>query len=62
MSGPSCNTCEYFMPFPIIKDGRGQCNDPSKIIYAKYGNAINDAPITTSSNECLNHLANKAET
>lgn len=54
MSGPYCETCEHFYPSPFEAD-RGECFDPTKIIYFGKGDRRNSEPEVFKSCECSNH-------
>jgi len=51
MSGPYCESCEYFRKTPFGVSG--ECSDPSKIIYA--GDRVNSEPEVWPRYECSNH-------
>lgn len=54
MSGPYCETCDYFHISPLSDDW-GECTDPTKRIFARCGDVYNDAPSTMRHFECSNH-------
>lgn len=54
MGGPYCETCNHFYQPPLSGD-EGECQDPCKIIYAKYGDRINSTPSVHKTNDCCNH-------
>jgi len=56
MGGPYCETCNYFYQPPLSKDD-GECTDPSKIVYVKYGDRISSEPSVHKTNECCNHTS-----
>ena len=53
MSGPYCEECKYFY-MDMLSNESGECLDPSKIIYAKCGDRINEPPQVYIKNECQN--------
>lgn len=55
MSGPYCKTCGFFRPMPLTE--AGECGDPSKIIYAGKGDAVNEPPEVWPDWECSNHTS-----
>lgn len=56
MSGPYCETCDYYRPTPSFgSDEHGECMDPSKIIYAGCGDRVNSEPEVFPRFECCNH-------
>lgn len=54
MSGLYCETCKFFSAAALNVDW-GECNDPSKRIYAKNGDSVNDAPEVSKEFSCLNY-------
>lgn len=55
MSGPYCKTCEHYSAYALTDEESGECLDPSKIIYAKCGDAIVEHIEVYATNECSNH-------
>ena len=55
MSGPSCETCGHFRESPLLNDNIGECYDPFKAIYYKYGDRVNDEPIVHDDMTCCNY-------
>lgn len=53
MSGPHCDTCEHFYKQPLGETG--ECTDPDKAIYSRYGGRISPPPEVYASYECSNH-------
>jgi len=53
MSDPTCKTCVFYRPLPIIKE-EGECNDLSKIILVN-SVAQNDRPQVFEFSRCSNH-------
>ena len=53
MSGPYCESCKYFYSSPF-SGSKGECTDPSKLIYVKSGDRINEPPEVNIKNECSN--------
>lgn len=57
MSGPFCKTCGHYRPMPLGDEPRGECMDPTKIIYSRAGNRINSEPEVWPEFECSNHTS-----
>lgn len=55
MSGPYCETCSHYAPFPIGDGEHGECMDPAKRITVG-GNCINGPPQTYCRAECNQHF------
>ena len=60
MSGPSCKTCDHYFPYPL-GDGLGECTDPTKAIFYKYGDRQNGETIVSENLECRNHKTKPKE-
>lgn len=58
MSGPCCGDgCKYFYRALLGDQQQGECMDPAKIIYYKYGNAVNPRPSVDENMTCGNWTA-----
>lgn len=55
MSGPYCETCDYFAQMPLSDGDEGECKDPSKIIYVGGGDRLSSEPVVYTKCECSNH-------
>ncbi|KKN12011.1 hypothetical protein LCGC14_1020790 [marine sediment metagenome] len=61
MSGPTCETCGHFHPMPLSDDQSGECHDPFKIIYYKYGDRANSEPVVNNNLTCSNYTVLKQD-
>lgn len=52
MGGPYCKDCAFW--YRRIRSEDGECMDHSKIIYRKYGDAVNGPPVTDPTDTCGN--------
>jgi hypothetical protein len=63
MSGPYCESCQYFRgSLPLADPEIGECHDFSKRIYDRNGNRVNEIPEVHLRYTCSNHrLLNKTK-
>lgn len=55
MSGPCCGDgCKWFHRAMLGDKSMGECTDPAKIIYYKYGGPVNSSPSVSESMTCRN--------
>jgi hypothetical protein len=52
VSGPYCPTCKHFNR--AMRGAGGECNDPTKRIYYKHGDAKNETPEVSDTDSCPN--------
>lgn len=57
MSGPCCDTCRFFYPALLGDKTLGECTDPTKLIFYKYGGVANEVPTVTTAMTCNNWAA-----
>lgn len=53
MAGPYCRDCKHYYPAMLSKD-TGECMDPTKRIYYKYGDAKNEPREVHETDTCRN--------
>jgi len=62
MSGPCCGDgCKWFYRAFLGDKTMGECTDPTKRIYYKYGDPVNDAPSVSEAMTCANYTPYQVE-
>jgi hypothetical protein len=59
MSGPCCGDgCKWFSRNLLGDQAKGECLDPTKRIYYKYGGPVDDPPSVNENMTCSNYAPN----